>query len=72
MTHEELYSAVRAMTPERFNVSVDYSITSYGSPEFSIISTYMKTGDGLCVYGDSPELALMEYAKRIARLWEAK
>jgi hypothetical protein len=71
MTHEELYSAVRAMTPERFNVNVQYEITSYCGPQWGIVAS-LKDVEGLAVWGETTELALVEYAKRIARLWEAK
>jgi hypothetical protein len=71
MTHEELYSAVRAMTPERFNVNVSYDICNFRDPEWAIVAS-LKGVEGLVAYGKTCELALMEYAKRIARLWEAK
>ncbi len=66
MTHEMLYTIVRAIVHKGWNVSVSYDLRSYAEPQYGVsVWVHECVIPGAAFWADSPEQMLADHLEKI-------
>ena len=65
MTHQEIYDRLKPFTPEGMNLSVEYTIRSWGEPQWGASYSCADIDAGIAEWADTPEELLLQMFERL-------